>query len=326
MTSDADVIEAAWGKPALEAIEKVLAEAAPGALVLFDFDNTLIHGDLGDEALLTLLSGHTIVRPPVWGPLSPAARVALEAAFGENEAVAVGAPGRKALEGLLRHVLLKESLPGGEAAFMPHVTAHCRGSYFAMAALIEALAPEVRTTLAIEAWERGCAATEPSRSLRPREAMLALRSHAERAGLAAWVVTASHEDVVRAVAPRLGVLPERVIGARVARSLAAWPERAGAPVMTFDEGKRAHVAHHIEGLPIAQALELTTEPTVEPTRARRPRVAIACGDADTDHAMLEDASGAIVLVERGQPRVSALAQAREQAGRVAVVRVAPDAR
>lgn len=81
--------------------------------------------------------------------------------------------------------------------------------------------------------------------------------------------------------------------------------------MTFDVGKRAHVAHHAEGVPVARALEHT------------PRVAIACGDADTDHAMLEDATGAIVLVDRGQPRVTELARQRRAEGRVAVVTVAP---
>ena len=81
--------------------------------------------------------------------------------------------------------------------------------------------------------------------------------------------------------------------------------------MTFDVGKRAHVAHHAEGVPVARALEHT------------PRVAIACGDADTDHAMLEDATGAIVLVDRGQPRVTELARQRRAEGRGAVVTVAP---
>jgi hypothetical protein len=317
------VIASEWGAEAREAIVRALASAERGARVLFDFDNTIVRGDLGDVALLTLLEGHELVRPhrALWGPLTDEAHAAIEEAFGGRERISLEAPGRDALLSLLAHVLVKETLPSGVAAFAPSRTSGMRGSYFAMAALVDALSLEARVALAEQAWARATTLAEGAThvveghavaiAIRPRPAMLALRALAEEAGLEAWIVTASHEDLVRTIAPRLGFDARRVIGARPSRSLAEWPRLEEAPLMTFDVGKRAHVAHHAEGVPVARALQHT------------PRVAIACGDADTDHAMLEDATGAIVLVDRGQPRVSELARQRRSEGHVAVVTVTP---
>lgn len=322
MDSEA-VLAETWGRDALAKVTRAIERAGRGARVLFDFDNTIVRGDLGDVALLALLEEGEIVRPDrrAWGPLSAHARDAIDDAFGAHSAIGLAHERREGIVRLLAHVLTKERLADGRAAFEPSITSCCRGSYFAMAALIDALSLEAREALAVRAFEAALSAdgdhvTEieghrVERSLRPREGMLALRALAEDAGLEAWIVTASHEDLVRTIAPRLGFDPSRVIGARPARSLASWGELEGAPVMTFDVGKRAHVAHHAEGRAIGEV------------HGHRPSVAIACGDADTDHAMLEDASQLIVLVDRGQPRVTELAARREREGEVAVVRVAP---
>jgi phosphoserine phosphatase len=315
------VIASEWGADAREAIVRALASAERGARVLFDFDNTIVRGDLGDVALLALLDHGTLARPSreAWGPLTDEAHDAIARAFGDRARVGPHEPGHAGLLALLAQVLVRETLPSGRAAFEPSRTSCLRGSYFAMAALVDALTPAERVALAERAWADASArALEATRlveghavatSIRARPAMLALRTLAEDAGLEAWIVTASHEDLVRTIAPRLGFAAERVIGARPSRSLADWPRVEGAAVMTYDVGKRAHVAHHAEGMPIARAL------------AHTPRIAIACGDADTDHAMLEDARAAIVLVDRGQPRVSALAARRRDEGHVAVVTV-----
>ncbi len=322
-THPRDVLAAAWGRDALGKIERALDRSPKGARVLFDFDNTIVRGDLGDVALLALLEEGAIARPAreAWGPLTAHARDAIDDAFGESETVGLGDARRDALVRVLAHLLTKERLADGRAAFEPSITSCCRGSYFAMAALVDALSLEAREALAIRAWEGALAADTDrvteieghrvERSLRPREGMLALRALAEREGREAWIVTASHEDLVRTIAPRLGFDPSRVIGARPSRSLASWTAIDGAPVMTFDVGKRAHVAHHAESRAISEV------------HGHRPSVAIACGDADTDHAMLEDAVGLIVLVDRGQPRVTALAERREREGEVGVIRLAP---
>jgi len=219
-----------------------------------------------------------------------------------------------------------EALEPGVPAFTVTRTRAFRGGYWAMAAMVEALAPEARAVLALEAFERararevgdqvqvGSQGYRVERFARVREPMAALRQRALEHGLEVWVVSASHEDAVGAVAARVGFEPDRVIGARPQWSAATFPALEGAPVMTYDEGKRAAIAHLVEGVPATEAL------------SHRPRVAIAVGDSDTDHAMLEDASALLLLVDRGQPKVSALARAREAEGRVDVVRVPHESR
>ena len=99
---------------------------------------------------------------------------------------------------------------------------------------------------------------------------------------------------MRTVAASLGFDASRVIGAAPRASQALF----GEAVMTFDEGKRMHHAQRAFGVSAAEA------------RTHRPRIAIGCGDSDTDHGMLLCAA-LIVLVDRGQPRVTKLAEERD---------------
>jgi phosphoserine phosphatase len=315
-------LRAAWGEPATAALERALARAR-GGRVFFDWDNTVIRGDVGDLVMLAVLARAPIVRPAAgaWGPLTQRAEAAVDALFADEDAIAPRHPRRAALETLLADVVWREALADGAPAFEPTRTRACRGGYFAMAAVVESLPLAERRELALEAFASALDAPEHDvvrvgtggayqveRFARVRGAMVAVRALAEARGLETWVVSASQEDVVRAVAERVGFDPARVIGARPSQSARTFPTIEGAPVMTFDEGKRAAIAHHVEGLAPDRAL------------AHRPRVSIALGDSDTDHAMLEDAEELVVLVDRGQPRVGALAARREADGRP-VVRV-----
>ncbi len=319
-------IALAWGERAASAIEGALEEAAraQAGRVFFDWDNTVIRGDVGDLVMLELLERAPLglpAHPGAWGPLTELALARLEDAFGGRRLVEVGEPRRARVESLLCDLVWSEELDPGVPAFTVTRTRAFRGGYFAMAAMVDALAPEARGELALAAFERasmrevgdrvsvGSHGYEVERFARVREPMAALRQRAREHGLEVWVVSASHEDAVRAVAERVGFEPNRVIGARPSWSASTFPSLEGAPVMTYDEGKRAAIAHLVEGVPASDAL------------SHRPRVAIAVGDSDTDHAMLEDASSLLVLVDRGQPKVSALARAREAEGRVGVVRV-----
>jgi phosphoserine phosphatase len=315
-------LRAAWGEPAVAAVAEALARSR-GGRVFFDWDNTVIRGDVGDLVMLAVLAHAPIQRPRpgAWGPLTDRAEAALDAVFGDDDTIDPAHPRRDALATLLADIVWRETLPDGAPAFAPTRTRAYRGGYFAMAAIVESQPLAARRTLALEAFAQALAAPEGDvvrvgtegayeveRFARVRGAMVAVRMLAEAHGLETWVVSASQEDAVRAVAERVGFEPARVLGARPATSARAFSPVEGAPVMTFDEGKRAAIAHHVEGASPERALE------------HRPRVAIALGDSDTDHAMLEDAAELVVLVDRGQPRVTALAARREAEGR-AVIRV-----
>lgn len=324
-TRASDELTRAWGPQALRTLEAAFERASDGR-VFFDWDNTVIRGDVGDLVMLEVLASAPLARPRergAWGPLTARAEERLEEVFGGAEQLEVGDPRRAAAADLVADLVWREAIDD-EPAFEVTRTRAWRGGYFAMSAIVEALPAALRVELATRAYEgalrrspddlvavgsadRRGTRHEVERFARPRAGMRALHELALARGLEAWVVSASQEDAVRAVAGRLGFAPERVIGARPAWSAATFPTVEGAPVMTYDEGKRAAIAHLVEGVAPREAL------------AHRPRVSVACGDSDTDHAMLEDAQALLVLVDRGQPRVTALARRREAEGRVAVL-------
>ena len=264
-----------------------------------------MRGDIGDLVMLHLLAEHEIQQPAQWsdwGPLTEAAVEALDAAFGPSPTLATNAHDARAL---LAEIAWSETAHG-VPAFAPRMNEVFRASYWMMACLLEAHPEEARIALSQKAFHEAQQAPLEHRArnveafARPRPAMLALARWAESRGVATWVVSASEETIVRALATSLGFDGARVIGASPTASLRTFGER----VMTFDEGKRMHLAHRACGQ------------SAEAARTHRPRIAIACGDSDTDYGMLACAE-LIVLIDRGQPRVTKLAGARD------AIRLAP---
>ena len=293
-----------WTPRQVERIEGALDNARKGdAIVAFDWDNTVMRGDIGDLAMLGLLREHPIPRPARWsdwGPLTRHAVEALEAAFGDSATLALdAADGRALLAEIAWHEQAK-----GAAAFDPPRSEVCRASYWMMASLLESLPNETRVAVAQKSFEEAQRAEVGAHArdfgvhieafARPRAAMLSLARWAEARGVATWIVSASEETLVRTLATALGFDGARVIGAAPASSLRLF----GEPLMTFDEGKRIHLAHRAFGVSAAAA------------RHHVPRIAIGCGDSDTDLGMLA-CSELIVLFDRGQPRVTKLAQERD---------------
>lgn len=305
-------LAATWSPTEVARIDAALDEARKrDAIVAFDWDNTVMRGDIGDLAMLHVLREQPIPKPAQWsewGPLTRAAIDALEAAFGDAEALSVDAHDARSL---LAEIAWREEAHG-VPAFEPRMNEVLRGGYWMMASLLESYSEETRIALAEkafrEAWKADVGVharafgVEVEAFARPRPSMLALARWAEARGVATWIVSASEETLVRTVASSLGFAGSRVIGATPHASRALF----GEAVMTFDEGKRMHLAHRAFGLPVDQA------------RIHTPRVAIGCGDSDTDHGMLLCAE-LIVLVDRGQPRITKLAHER------GAIRIAHDA-
>lgn len=296
-------LAATWSPAEVARIDAALDEARKrDAIVAFDWDNTVMRGDIGDLAMLHVLREHAVPKPAQWsdwGPLTREAIDALEAAFGAAEALSRDAHEARAL---LAEIAWREEAHG-KPAFAPRTNEVLRGGYWMMASLLESFAAETRIALAEKAFREARGADvgvhahafgiDVEAFARPRASMLALARWAEARGVATWIVSASEETIVRTVATSLGFDGARVIGAMPSTSRALF----GEAVMTFDEGKRMHLAHRAFGL------------SVEEARTHAPRIAIGCGDSDTDHGMLLCAE-LIVLVDRGQPRVTKLAHER----------------
>lgn len=293
-------LEATWTPAQITRIDCALDDAVKhDAVVAFDWDNTVMRGDIGDLVMLQLLAEHEIQKPAQWsdwGPLTEACIAALSDAFGTSSTLATTAHDARTL---LAEIAWKETAHGAQA-FDPHMNEVFRAPYWMMACLLEALPVETRIVLSQKAFHKAQQASLEHRTrnieafARPRPSMLALARWAEARGVATWVVSASEETIVRTLATSLGFHGGRVIGASPSSSLRIFGER----VMTFDEGKRMHLAHRAFGVSAAAA------------HTHRPRIAIACGDSDTDFGMLACAD-LIVLVDRGQPRVTKLAVERD---------------
>jgi HAD superfamily phosphoserine phosphatase-like hydrolase len=112
----------------------------------------------------------------------------------------------------------------------------------------------------------------PSRAF---EAMRALVAECEARGVTPWIVSASHQWVVRAAAPLVGIDPRRAFGLTVEVEGGVLTGRLAKP-FTFREGKAAAV----------QALI-----------AERP--ALVSGDSTGDAEMLEIAGTRLVIAHRG---------------------------
>ena len=299
-------LEATWTPAQIMRIDRALDDAVKhDAIVAFDWDNTVMRGDIGDLVMLQLLAEHEIQKPAQWsdwGPLTDACIAALTDAFGASSTLTTTAHDARAL---LAEIAWNETAEGAPA-FDLRMNEVFRAPYWMMACLLEAHPEESRIALSHKAFREAQQAPSEYRErdveafARPRPAMLSLARWAESRGVATWIVSASEDTIVRALATSLGFDGTRVIGASPAASLKAFGER----VMTFDEGKRMHLAHRAFGQ------------SADAARTYRPRIAIACGDSDTDFGMLACAD-LIVLVDRGQPRVTKLAVERD------AIRLAP---
>jgi HAD superfamily phosphoserine phosphatase-like hydrolase len=111
--------------------------------------------------------------------------------------------------------------------------------------------------------------------MRVRPEIVELISAMHAHGWEVWVVSASEERLVRALAPRYGIDPERVIGMRLADDGGVLQPRLDGP-NTFRQGKVDAIDQRI---------------------GRRPR--FAAGDAETDLEMLGAAQHRLFLDKRG---------------------------
>src|SRR5690606_25135018 len=129
--------------------------------------------------------------------------------------------------------------------------------------------------------------------------MVSLITAAREAGLDVWIVSASAQPLVEELAGRVGIAPDRGVGGRMQvgedGKLTSTPQPCGntsSEVMTYHEGKRCWINKVILGLPEAEQLA--------PTPSQLAPVLVA-GDSDTDLAMLQDATGLRLVINRQRP-------------------------
>lgn len=311
----------------LERVIDALAARDDRRVAVFDWDNTMIRGDIGDLVLARMLERDLVRQPPArdWsrlGALTDAARAALSAACD-----ALAEPGEHlptsrspACAAAIASIAWNGATPAGEAAFPIPVAACFRASYAFLAQLMAERTEDALRALAREAWQDASARPIGARGdvggvgverfARLHAPMIELARALEDVGVEAWIVSASAQPIVEALAEIAGLRRDRVIGVRMPRGeggvLAHGFEPCGdgaleTPVMTWHEGKRWWINRVVFEQPTSQ------QRARQDDRALRP--VFAAGDSDGDLAMLHDATELRVVLDRHQPRVmcSALA-------------------
>ncbi len=278
----------AWPARAAGRLAQALHAAGPGSVVALDFDNTCIRGDFGEQLHAALCEGlaYALDDERFWSTIAPAdGRERLGAAWRDRPQ----GQARAALVADLMAVYLRRLRRAGvEDAYGWAATLHAGLRVDALQSLARSAfdaarsAPESATEMTAP---DGLVVRRPT-GLRLRPALRALVDAADRTGLATWIVTATNEWAVAAVAHHVGVPPERVVGNRcVVRDGTIEVERDGPT--TWRSGKVEAIDARI---------------------GRRPAVAV--GDTWTDVEMLDAAEQLGVLIDRGDVELRRLAEQR----------------
>ena len=292
-------------------------DAARPPVILFDWDNTAMRGDIGDLAFSWALS-HDAFALPVpggfssLGPLRPQVAAELDGARGE-------------LTDACRSLLARVALTGRDLqdadAFTVPVGPTYKPSYALLSQLFVGLTHEEVAAIGRAALGRALdapwgaradvAGTEVEAFARITPELRELTTLLRDEGFELYVISASHQALVEVAAAELGFAADHVVGMRPnldaqGRYAAGFVDPteglAAEPITTYDVGKRIWALREVYGVRGAGLLDES---------ASSAPVAVF-GDADTDYAMLDWASELAFLFDRGYPRVSARAAERPE--------------
>jgi phosphoserine phosphatase len=262
-----------WPDEARRRIEDALERAPAGSVAAFDFDNTMITGDVGETLHYRLCAeGLYAFTDAFWAQIHPddgrdRIRARYDPRRPEDEAVLD-------LQAVFIRRLQREGLA---SAYRWAVTLHVdlpvndlmriASNHFERE---QALPREVQVRRA-----PGGEVLRMQRGIERREPMEALAGAVRDAGLVDWVISATNEWAIRAIAPQLGFTAERCIGNACIEEGGVVTAARREPV-TWRAGK-------------VEALD-----TIVGQRAW-----LSVGDSWTDAELLESAMGLAVLIDRG---------------------------
>jgi phosphoserine phosphatase len=280
----------------LESMLEGLATVAGRKVAVFDWDNTMMRGDIGDLALSVALGQEPERALPVDSPwLSDEARAHLSSAPVAARASVVA------------HVAYRGTLPDGRPAFAPEQTPAYRGTYGFMAQMLcsgrtdddvralgrEALALGLRAAVGERMRVHGIEIEGFARLYAP---MVELVAALEAVSVECFVVSASPQALVEAVAAEARIPAGRVVGVRFERDAEGrmtgrfarcGDEAPDAPVMSWKEGKRRWIRREIFGV-----ADDAGPAGVE------VRPVFGAGDSEGDLPMLDDATHLRLVLDR----------------------------
>jgi phosphoserine phosphatase len=290
-------------------------------VAVFDWDNTMMRGDMGDTLMSWLLRNERILQPRDrdWAltnrHLTDDALTTLHAACdrlaapGQSLATA-SAAGRTCGAEILA-IYARGHTVVGRAAWRDEVTPTMNRPFAWLTQLLAGHLPNEVHGFALAAYHDAAAmpATRDvpeDRFVRIHAPMRDLVGALAADGFDVWVVSASPQLAIEAIAPLAGVAADHVVGIRTlvdpesgrltARVVGCGPFVDGEDqIIPFDTGKRCWINKAIFGRPPTAQLVPATSAEQRPT--------LVGGDSDGDIAMLKDASELKLVIDRGRMQV-----------------------
>ncbi len=287
-----------WSDDVEAAVARAIAAHAaprpadsPAPLAVFDFDNTMILGDIGLAVAIRQAERHEFGFDPR-GP-NPVFAPALTARFAAFETSAPGAARerlqREIVYGVLAGYYRAWEQGGGRPEACAYLVRLLQGftvgeaNELARAAFQAGQREAVCVRRFADEAGSGPPFEEPA-GIRLRPAIQDMVTRLRAAGFDLWVVSASAKRLVEAGAALYGIAPDHVIGMQSEENAGRLGTRVVPPI-TYGPGK------------------------VEAIRAVIGRMpALAFGDAETDFEMLRAAAQAI-LIDRGNETLNARCRA-----------------
>ena len=312
-----------------------LFNAAAPPRVTLDWDNTMMRQDMGDALMAHALTHNGLLQPAGkdWANVSlsftPEAVAALHAACD-----GAGEPGQplKSVENPacaaeVWSIYAEDRTEAGAPAWTSPDNRTVKHGYALGAQLLAGQRPQDVKATTTEVFLQASKAplTETWRMgphslpawVRINTPMARLVTLMQSRGFDVWVVSASPQPVVEAVAAQVGIAADHVVGIRnlldakgrlTSRLEACGVDLPPDSVITYQQGKRCFINKSILKLPPEQHMAAAPQ---------EMRQVFAAGDSDTDLFMLLDATGLRLAINRNKPELMCHAY-NNQDGRWAV--------
>ena len=302
-------------------------------IALFDWDNTVVKNDVGDALTFYMIAQGKVLQPPNqdWKLtnkfMTNDGALALTAACGTTVAAGQPLPTNTVAGAACANEMLSMYIDNKTTtnliAFSGHNYRRMEPTYAWTPQLMAGYTHAEVAQLALASTTPMFAAAEGAKQTvgtrtdlngylriydQIKDVILATQSR----GYDVWVITASPQDLVGALAPMVGVAADHVIGIRSLTDSAGkltysfegcGPVAPGQDMISYIEGKRCWVNKVIFGDTTAAAINRRSP-------ADRARMAFGAGDSDTDIEFLRDSQYKLVL-NRAKPELMCFAYRNE---------------
>ncbi len=306
-----NLMASGWDKNNYEIINNFIQREKPlksgRAVVAFDWDNTVIHNDIGDYFFQWMLD-RGYFKYQNFKEISP---YITEKAVMEFEKKCKNKDGfinsrNQKCNKFLSEVYYKAVLPDGIKVFSGYDPDIFEPSYALLAEMMAGYSVEEMKNLC----EKAVTDAIREKTLYIYPEMQWLINNLKENGFEVWVISASPQLLVETFAKLAGIENNKVIGVRteikngiIQNSLQGAGPFKENTLITYRLGKRCWINEVI--------FKITGKEAVYPSENINNRTVFAAGDSDTDYHFLIDATKLRLLINRQKPEVTKAALKNE---------------